>query len=385
MQEHALASEAVDDDDAGIDLLDLALPLLQHWKLLVFGPLFAGMAALGITYLIQPTFTSRTVFLPPQQQQSAAASALASLGALSGLAGAAAGVKSPADQYVALLQSTTVADRLIDEFKLMQVYESDYRFEARKELAKNVRISLGKKDGLITVEVDDIDPPRAAEMANRHVDELRRLTSQLALTEAQQRRLFFDAQLKKTRDALTQAQLQLQASGFNPGALKAEPKAAAEGYARLKAEVTAAEVRLQTLRGNLSDTTPEVQNALGMLGALRAQLGKVETSTHPSGGPDYIGKFREFKYQETLFDLFSRQYELARVDESREGALIQVVDEAKPAERKSKPKRAITAVATTLAALLLLAGFVVSRHFWRQSLARPERAAKLAQLRSALE
>ena len=385
MQEHAVASEALDDNEAGIDLLDLALPLLQHWKLLVFGPLFAGMAALGITYLIQPTFTSRTVFLPPQQQQSAAASALASLGALSGLAGAAAGVKSPADQYVALLQSTTVADRLIDEFKLMQVYESDYRFEARKELAKNVRISLGKKDGLITVEVDDIDPPRAAEMANRHVDELRRLTSQLALTEAQQRRLFFDAQLKKTRDALTQAQLQLQASGFNPGALKAEPKAAAEGYARLKAEVTAAEVRLQTLRGNLSDTTPEVQNALGMLGALRAQLGKVETSTHPSGGPDYIGKFREFKYQETLFDLFSRQYELARVDESREGALIQVVDEAKPAERKSKPKRAITAVATTLAALLLLAGFVVSRHFWRQSLARPERAAKLAQLRSALE
>ncbi len=385
MQEHAVASEALDDNDAGIDLLDLALPLLQHWKLLVFGPFFAGMAALGITYLIQPTFTSRTVFLPPQQQQSAAASALASLGALSGLAGAAAGVKSPADQYVALLQSTTVADRLIDEFKLMQVYESDYRFEARKELAKNVRISLGKKDGLITVEVDDIDPPRAAEMANRHVDELRRLTSQLALTEAQQRRLFFDAQLKKTRDALTQAQLQLQASGFNPGALKAEPKAAAEGYARLKAEVTAAEVRLQTLRGNLSDTTPEVQNALGMLGALRAQLGKVETSTHPSGGPDYIGKFREFKYQETLFDLFSRQYELARVDESREGALIQVVDEAKPAERKSKPKRAITAVATTLAALLLLAGFVVSRHFWRQSLARPERAAKLAQLRSALE
>ncbi len=385
MQEHAVASEALDDNDAGIDLLDLALPLLLHWKLLVFGPFFAGMAALGITYLIQPTFTSRTVFLPPQQQQSAAASALASLGALSGLAGAAAGVKSPADQYVALLQSTTVADRLIDEFKLMQVYESDYRFEARKELAKNVRISLGKKDGLITVEVDDIDPPRAAEMANRHVDELRRLTSQLALTEAQQRRLFFDAQLKKTRDALTQAQLQLQASGFNPGALKAEPKAAAEGYARLKAEVTAAEVRLQTLRGNLSDTTPEVQNALGMLGALRAQLGKVETSTHPSGGPDYIGKFREFKYQETLFDLFSRQYELARVDESREGALIQVVDEAKPAERKSKPKRAITAVATTLAALLLLAGFVVSRHFWRQSLARPERAAKLAQLRSALE
>ncbi len=385
MQDRVTATEAVEEDDEGIDLLDLALPLLQHWKLLVAGPLLAGIVALGITYLIKPTFTSRTVFLPPQQQQSAAASALASLGALSGLVGAAAGIKSPADQYVALLQSTTVADRLIDEFKLMQVYESKYRFEARKELADNARMSLGKKDGLITVEVDDEEPQRAAEMANRHVDELRRLTSQLALTEAQQRRVFFESQLKKTRDDLTQAQQQLQASGFNPGALKAEPKAAAEGYARLKAEVTAAEVRLQTLRRNLSETTPEVQQAQTMLGALRAQLGKAEASTDLSGGPDYISKFREFKYQETLFELFARQYELARLDESREGALIQVVDVAKPAERKSKPKRAIIAVATTLAALLLLAVFVVTRHFWRQSAARPEKAAKLAQLRAALK
>ncbi len=374
-----------DENEAGIDLLDLALPLLQHWKLLAFAPLLAGVAALGTTYLIQPTFSSRTVFLPPQQQQSAAASVVASLGALSGLAGAAAGIKSPADQYVALLQSTTVADRLIDEFKLMQVYEREYRFETRKELAGNTRISLGKKDGLITVEVDDVDPQRAADIANRQVDELRRLSAQLALTEAQQRRVFFETQLKKTRDALSTAQLALQASGFNPGALKAEPKAAAEGYARLRAEVTAAEVRLQTLRRNLSDTTPEVAQAQATLGALRAQLAKAEASTDLTGGPDYVGKFREFKYQETLFELFARQYELARLDESREGAMIQVVDVAKPAEHKSKPKRALIAIATTLAALLLLAGFVVTRHFWRQSAARPEKAAKLAQLRAALE
>ena len=388
MQDRAVTPDRIrdeDDDDEGIDLLDLVLPLLQHWKLLLLVPLLAGVAALGTTYLIAPTYTSRTVFLPPQQQQSATVSAIASLGALSGLAGAAAGIKSPADQYVALLQSTTIADRLIDEFKLMQAYEADYRFEARKALTENARVSLGKKDGLITVEVDDTDPQRAADIANRHVDELRRLTAQLALTESQQRRVFFESQLKKTRDDLTAAQQKLQASGFNPGALKAEPRAAAEGYARLKAEVTAAEVRLQTLRRNLADTTPEVAQAQTILGALRGELSKAEASTDLSGGPDYVSKFREFKYQETLFELFSRQYELARLDESREGAMIQVVDVAKPAERKSKPKRAITAVATTLVALLLLAAFVVTRHFWRQSLARPERAAKLAQLRAAME
>ena len=377
---------SIDDADAddGIDLLDLALPLVANLKLLIAGPLLAGLAALGVTYLIAPTYTSRTAFLPPQQQQSAAASAIASLGALSGLAGAAAGIKSPADQYVALLQSTTVADRLIDEFKLMQVYERKFRFEARKDLTANVRVALGKKDGLITVEVDDEDPQRAAAIANRHVDELRRLTGQLSLTEAQQRRAFFETQLKQTRDRLTEAQQALQASGFNPGALKAEPKAAAEGYARLKAEATAAEVRLQTLRRNLSDTTPEVQQAQTMLGALRAQLAKTEESTDLTGGPDYVSKYREFKYQETLFDLFARQYELARLDESREGAMIQVVDVAAPAEWKSRPKRALIAAATTVATLLLLAMFVVGRHFWRQSAARPESAAKIDRLRNAL-
>lgn len=355
------------EDDEGLSLLDLALPLVQHWKLLLIGPLLAGLVALGITYLMKPIYTSRTVFLPPQQQQSAAATAVAQLGALSGLVGGAAGLKSPADQYVALLQSTTVADRLIDEFKLMQVYDTKYRFEARKELADNSRITLGKKDGLITVEVEDTDPQRAAAIANRHVDELRRLTTQLALTEAQQRRVFFEEQLKKTRDDLTKAQTALEASGFSAGALRAEPKAAAEGYARLRAEATAAEVRLQTLRRGLSESTPEVQQALATLAALRSQLARTEAPSDLNGGPDYVGRFREFKYQETLFDLFARQYELARLDESREGALIQVVDVAQPAEWKSKPKRGLIATAATLLAALLLIATVVTRHLWQPS------------------
>jgi uncharacterized protein involved in exopolysaccharide biosynthesis len=362
----ALSAAEFDRDDRSIRPLDVALVLARHWKLLLIGPLLAGLVALGATYLMKPIYTSRTVFLPPQQQQSAAAAAVAQFGALSGLAGAAAGIKSPADQYVTLLQSTTIADRLVDEFKLMHVYESKYRFEARKELANNSRISLGKKDGLITIEVEDTDPQRAAAIANRYVDELRRLTGQLSLTEAQQRRSFFEAQLVQTRDRLTKAQQALEASGFGQGALRADARAAAEGYARLRAEATAAEVRLQTLRRGLADSAPEVQQALSALGALRSQLAKLETSSDTSGGPDYVTKFREFKYEETLFDLFARQYELARVDESREGALVQVVDPATTPEYKSKPRRAFTAVATTMLSLLLLGVGVLVRHGVRE-------------------
>jgi len=374
---------AVDETEDAVSLLDLAIPLAEHWKLWILGSLAVGLVALGIAFLITPTYTARTSFLPPQQQQSGMASALASLGGLAGLAGAAATIKSPADQYVALMQSVSIEDRLIEQFELMKVYEAKYRFEARRALEQNTRIAVGKKDGLISVEVDDENPQRAAEMANAYVEELRRLTSVLAVSEAQQRRMFFEKELKEARDQLAQAQQALQASGFNIGALRAEPKAAAENYARLRAEITAAEVRVQVLRGSLADSAPEVQQQLTQLNALRTQLARLEQATDASVGPDYVSKYREFKYRETLFELFARQYELARVDESREGALIQVVDTAVPPEYKSKPKRLFVAVAATMVSLLLLGVFILVRHSWRRTAADPEGAEKVARLRAA--
>ena len=378
-----LDANGVDDEDDAVSLLDLVLPLIEHWKLWLLGSLAVGLAALGIAFTMTPVYTARTTFLPPQQQQSAMASALASLGGLAGLAGAAGGIKSPADQYVALMQSVSATDRLIDRFELMKVYEADYRFEARKALEQNTRIAIGKKDGLISIEVDDKSPQRAADMANAFVEQLHRLTSELAVSEAQQRRMFFEKELKDARDQLAKAQQALQASGFNVGALRAEPKAAAESYARLRAEITAAEVRMQVLRGTMVDSAPEVQRQAAQLSALRGQLARLEQSADAGAGPDYLTKYREFKYRETLFDLFARQYELARVDESREGALIQVVDVAVPPEYKSKPKRGFIAVAATMLSLLLLGMFILLRHAWRQTAADPESAEKVARLRAA--
>lgn len=362
-----IAAEAADGIDSGLTIFDIATLFRSHWKLLVLAPLGIGVLALGITYLIPPTYTANTTFMPPQQAQGAAASALASLGSLAGLAGGGAGLRNTGEQYVAFMQSVSVSDRLVDQFKLTDVYDVKFRVDARKELAKNVRITLGRKDGLISVAVDDTDRQRAADIANQYVDELRRLTGGLAVTEAQQRRAFFERQLQQGRDRLVQAQQALQASGFNAGALRAEPKAAAEGYAKLKAEATAAEVRLQVMRGSLMEGTPEVRQQQATLNALREQLARAAQPADGPEGPDYIGRYRDFKYQETLFELYARQFELARVDESREGALIQVVDEASPPERKSRPKRAQAAVISTLVALVVLIIVVVSREMMGRS------------------
>ncbi len=378
VQEHPVA-------EGGPNWVDLVLLVARHRWLLLLGPLLAALLALGATYAITPVFTARTSFVPPQQAQSAATAALASLGALSGLVGAGGTLRTPADQYVALMQSVTITDKLIDDFKLMQAYGEKYRSDTREELARNVRIAIGKKDGLISVEVDDTDPARAAALANRHVEELRSLSSQLALTEAQQRRAFFEGQMQQTRKLLEQAQQSLQASGFNASALRAEPRAVAEGFARLKAELSAGEVRLQILRRTLTDSAPEIAQQLAVLGSLRSELARLEatdTATAAAGQGDYVGRYREFKYQETLFELLARQFELARLDESREGALIQVVDSATPPEKKSKPRRLRTALAGAGAALLLLLVGVVIRHAWHLAQAAPETAASAARLRA---
>ena len=377
------AAQPVDEFEESASLLQFVVPLVEHWKFWILGSIAVGLLTLGYAFMATPVFTARTTFIPPQQQQGGIAAALASLGGLAGLTGVAAAVKSPADQYVAMMQSVTAEDRLIDRFELMDVYKAKFRFEARKGLEMRTRIEVGRKDGLISIEVDDTSPRRAAAIANAYVDELRRMTSVLAIGEAQQRRLFFEKELKEARDQLSKAQLELQASGFDLGALRAEPKAAAENYAQLKAEVTAAEVRLQVLRGTLADSAPEVQRQQAQLGALRAQLARLEQSAKANAGPDYVSKYREFKYRETLFELFARQYEIARVDESREGALIQVVDAAVPPEYKSKPKRLFIAVAATLLSLLLLGMFILVRHFWRETAADPEGAEKVARLRAA--
>jgi len=358
--------------------------VVDNLRLLVLGPLAAGLLALGISFVIAPTFTATTVFMPPQQQQSGAAMMLQSLGALGGLAGAATGLKNPNDQFVAFLKSAAVAEALIGRFKLMDRYESEFKVDARKTLDASSKISSGK-DGLITVEVDDKDPVFAANLANAYVEELGHMLNRLAVTEAQQRRAFFEKQLIQTKDKLTQAEQALQASGVNASALKSNPQAAVSAVAQLQAQIAAQEVKLASMRGYLTEAAPDFKQAQTELAALRTQFAKIENSNStPSGAnADYIARYRDFKYFETLFELFSKQFELAKVDEAREGAVIQVVDKAQPPERKSKPKKALVALLTTLATGFALLLFVFMRQALRSASQNTESNEKLMRLRQS--
>jgi tyrosine-protein kinase Etk/Wzc len=346
-------------------------PALRALRPFIIWPFLAALIAIGVSFAVTPTFTATTRILPPQQGGGAAALFASQLGSLAGIAGAAAGIKNPADQYVTFLRSTTISDRLIDRFKLRDQYAEEFIEDVRKQLERNSAINAGAKDGIITIEVDDPSPARAAEMANAYVEELQELTNALAITEAAQRRVYFENQLKQVTSRLAKAEEALRESGVSASLMNVEPRSAVEVVARLRAAVMAAEVKVSLLSNMMTDRNPEYRLALKELSELKEQLAKVEagsrpTAAAPRGGEAYIAKYRDFKYQEALFEMMAKQLELAKLDESRQGTLIQVIDTAQAGEKKSWPKRGAIAALTWLTTLLLVVFLELLRARHRQ-------------------
>ncbi|MEY4766862.1 MAG: hypothetical protein RI907_3535 [Pseudomonadota bacterium] len=346
-------------DEPGVGLLDLFEIFAPRLGLIVLLPLLVTVLNYGYLKTKPDVFTSTARFMPPPQQQSNAAALLQGLGGtLGGLASASGAIKNPADQYVAMLRSRSIQDALIDRFKLMDGAGGLSRERVRTQVMGALRVEISK-EGLIEVSYTAAEPKRAAEMANASIEELRNLLGRLSVTEAQQRRVFFEKHLREAKDNLIRAEQALQQVGVNPAMLRTtSPQFALEGVARLTAQIAALEVRMNAMRGYMTDASPEMQQARAELNALRGQLSAANKDM-PVQGADrgqYVARYREFKYQETLFELFARQYELARVDESREGPAVQVLDSAVPPEVRSGPKRlrsALVAGGFTLLALLV--------------------------------
>lgn len=366
---HTIPCAPTPDEDE-ISLLDLATALGEEKATLFAIPLLTTLVAVVVSLLMTPIFTAKTVVMPPQQQQSGAAAALASLGGLAGLAGAAGGIKSPDEMYVVLLGSDSLQNRLIADLKLQERYEAKTLTDARVALKAQVRFSADKKSGLLNIEADDKDPAFAAELANRHVVELRAMLGRLAVTEAQQRRQFYEQQIQQTQDKLTFAEVAFRAakekSGMQLTTVLAETGVRAS--AELRGQIAAREVQLQAMSRFATAQNPETQRIASELSALRSQLNKTEQGSGESkvaASPlhqEAVKSYRDVKVKEAMLEVLIRQYELARVDEAKEGPLIQQVDVAMPPERRSKPKRAIMVLVAAIAGLFLgvLVAFVRS-------------------------
>ena len=355
------AQQQPEEEDVG--LLDLLIVLAKHKTLVLGLPAAAAVVSVIVSLLLPNIYTGTTKVLPPQQSQSTSA-VLAQLGSLAGLAGGAvSGVKNPNDLYVGMLKSSTVTDNLIQRFDLNKLYEQKFQSETRTRLARETRIVAGK-DGIITIEVDDKDPKRAAELANGYVDELFKLTKVLAVTEASQRRLFFERQLGQAKENLARAEASTRLALEKGGLVLVEGqgRVMAETSARLRAEITVKEIQIGAMRTFASEQNPELQRTQQQMEVLKRELARTEgtsgsragSSAQTNGkGIENLRLLREMKYNEVTYELLARQYEIAKIDEAKDSAIIQVMDKAIEPDRKSRPRRSLIVLLSVLVTFLL--------------------------------
>lgn len=380
--------------DNKISLLDLLIVLAKHKKLVLGLPFVVGLLAVVYSLTLTNMYTAITKIMPPQQSQTGTAAMLAQLGGLAGLAGGAAGIKNPNDLYIGMLKSRTVADNLIQRFDLNKLYEQKYQSSTRKQLEALTTITSGK-DGIITIEADDKDPKRAAELANAYVDELFKLTKVLAVTEASQRRLFFERQFEQARDNLTKAEVAARLALEKGGLVQVEGqgRAIVETTARLRGQITVKEVQIGAMRTFATERNPDLQLAQKELESLKHELariegpsaGKSENAPGNSGsGIDTLALLRNVKYYETIYELLAKQFELAKIDEAKDSAVVQVMDKAIEPDRKSKPKRAVIVLLSALAALFIGILWAFVREGIAKSKADPHQANRLLDLKRYL-
>jgi tyrosine-protein kinase Etk/Wzc len=386
-------NEPSSTEDDEISLLELAIALGEEKKTLFAVPLFTTAVAIVVSLIMTPMFTAKTLMMPPQQQQSSAASALASLGALAGLAGGAAGVKSPDEMYIAFMESESLQNSIVKKMSLQSRYESKTLLDARVALKGSVKITSDKKSGLISIEATDKDPVFAAQLANLYIDELHNLLGRLAVTDAQQRRVFYEDQIKKTQAEFASAEARFRAanekSGMQVTSVLAETGMRAN--AEMRGQIAAKEVQLLAMSRFETAQNPDVQRLSSEISALRQQLSKLESgSGNPLSSSNFtptqqeaVKAYRDIKVQESMLEVLIKQYELARVDEAKEGPLVQQVDPASPPERRSRPKRTLIVLVSALGGLFLgvLAAFV--RRSIKKAANDPESSQLMSDLKRA--
>jgi len=249
---------------------------------------------------------------------------------------------------------------------------------------------------MIDISVEDRDPQRAADMANKYVEVLKTRNNELSMTEASQRRMFFEEQWEKEKNSLAEAEWEFKNFQEQRGVLKVDSQmeATLQSAVRLQADITAAEANLERLKTGATRENAEVQRQEAALNKLRIERRRLEeqdagrdqnnplmpTSMMPAAGLEYTQKLRDVKYREALYEIMAKQYEAARLDEAKESPLIQVVDIAVPPDRKSAPRKSLY----ILAGLLLGGMMGVFIVFLRHAASDPSQSDKVAELRNLL-
>jgi tyrosine-protein kinase Etk/Wzc len=356
------------DGESEIDIV-AAVQKLSRGRMTIIRTSLGGLLLVTvIASILRPQYISVVSFIPPNLNNSnSMASAFAGQLSVMGAGDLLGSVKNSGDLYAGILRSRSVVSELVRRFNLMQVYRVKREGQAENILGQNTAIVVDIKSSIVEVKVTASSPSLARDLANGYMDVLSETNGRLALGQSSQRRLFFGQQLAKEKDDLENAEVQLKQTQEQSGLIAPSGQTESEikTIADTQAQIASREVALAALRESATEQHPEVVRLRSEITDLENQLSRLQrgsgqdstlaipTSKVPGLELDYVRREREVKYHEALFDMLSRQYEAARLDEARDAPLVQVLDTASYPDTKSWPKR------TYFAAGGLLVGFVL--------------------------
>ena len=386
------------------------LRLLWGRRRFFFRAVAAGLlVSTLVAFLIPKSYTSTTQLMPPDPQSTSGMAMMAAMaakggGGLAGVAGDLLGLKSSGALFIGVLRSETSQDRLVEQFDLKRVYSARLAIDARMRLDENTSISEDKKSGIITISVTDHSPQRAAALANAYVDELNSRASELSTSSAHREREFLEERLKVAKRDLDDASNQLAqfSSKNNTLDIQQEGKAMLDAAGSIAGEMIAAQSQLEGLRQIYTDNNSRVRSLNARVGELRKQLEKLggtqgngatgtngTASTDQAGDPSaakaggglpyptiksfpllgakYADFYRRAKIQETVYELLTEQYELAKVQEAKETPSVKVLDPAKIPERKSFPHRLVIMFLGTFLAFAMSVVWVLGSSRWQEA------------------
>lgn len=383
-----------------VGVLDITVVIARHWRHIAFITLAALLLGVMFALMLKNVYTAKAIILPPQQQQSSIASMLGAFGSLASLGGGGASslLKNPADMYIGILKSETISNQVIQQFQLQRVYQTKTLDDTRRILEKHTDFDSAK-DGLIHISVTDHSAQRASDIANGYIDALYRMNSSLALTDASQRRMFFGQQVDAEKVALNKAEDEFAATQLKTGLLEVNGQSALlmRTIAEVQAQIYADQVGLEGLLTSSTEQNPDVHRLRQEIVALQGQLNQLQDSQKKLGPGDievpaghlpeeaieYARRMRDVKYHETLFELLSKQYEAARIDEAKAAPLIQVVDRAIPPQKKSGPWRALIVLGFGIGGFFLACVWALASNAAKRMSQVPENNVRLQQLRAS--
>jgi uncharacterized protein involved in exopolysaccharide biosynthesis len=372
------------------------LQLLWDHRRLFFRAAGVGLILSAlIAFLIPNQYTSTTQLMPPDNQSSSPMAMMAALAKTSGALGSLTSdllpMKSNGAMFLGVLRSQTVQDRLVQQFDLKKVYGKKLAIDARKKLDENTFIAEDRKSGIITITVTDHNKERAAALAGAYVEQLNSLVAELSTSAAHRERVFLGDRLTAVKQELDTASDQLaQFSSKNSTLdIRDEGRAMLDAAAGLAGQMIAVQSQLEGLRQIYTDSNPRVRSLNAHVAELRKQLQKIGGAKDKPGSNDsavdptsdmpypsiqklpllgvkYADFYRRVKIQETVFELLTQQFELAKVQEVRETPSVKTLDPATVPERKSFPPRSVIILAGAAFAVVIAVIWVLGSTRWQK-------------------